>query len=55
VGERDSLITPTEYVGGISQLLYDHEAKVGATETSAGREARNESRNAAARTYARIF
>jgi GTP-binding protein LepA len=28
-----SLITPTEYVGGISQLLYDHEAKVGATET----------------------
>jgi GTP-binding protein LepA len=28
-----SLITPTDYVGGISQLLYDHEAKVGATET----------------------
>jgi GTP-binding protein LepA len=28
-----TLITPTDYVGGISQLLYDHEAKVGATET----------------------
>ena len=27
------LITPREYVGGISQLLYDHEAKLGATET----------------------
>lgn len=27
------IITPSEYVGGISQLLYDHEAKVGATET----------------------
>lgn len=28
-----TLITPTDYVGGISQLLYDHEAKVGASET----------------------
>ncbi len=28
-----TLITPTDYVGGISQLLYEHEAKVGATET----------------------
>ena len=28
-----SLITPTDFMGGISQLLYDHEAKVGATET----------------------
>jgi GTP-binding protein LepA len=28
-----TLIMPTDYVGGISQLLYDHEAKVGATET----------------------
>jgi GTP-binding protein LepA len=28
-----SIITPPEYLGGISQLLYDHEAKVGATET----------------------
>jgi GTP-binding protein LepA len=28
-----SLITPTDYVGGISQLLYDHEAKVGATDS----------------------
>ncbi|MBI5470260.1 elongation factor 4 [Candidatus Kaiserbacteria bacterium] len=28
-----TLITPTDYMGGISQLLYDHEAKVGETET----------------------
>jgi len=28
-----TLITPPEYLGGITQLLYDHEAKVGATET----------------------
>ncbi len=28
-----TLITPTDFMGGISQLLYDHEAKVGATET----------------------
>jgi GTP-binding protein LepA len=28
-----AVITPPEYLGGISQLLYDHEAKVGATET----------------------
>lgn len=27
------IITPPEYIGGISQLLYDHEAKVGNTET----------------------
>ena len=27
------IITPSEYIGGISQLLYDHEGKVGATET----------------------
>ena len=24
-----TLITPTQYMGGISQLLYDHEAKTG--------------------------
>jgi GTP-binding protein LepA len=28
-----TLITPPGYVGGISQLLYDHEAKVGDTQT----------------------
>lgn len=28
-----SIITPPDYLGGISQLLYEHEAKVGATET----------------------
>ena len=28
-----TIITPPEYIGGISQLLYDHEAKVGNTET----------------------
>ncbi|MDP3645478.1 MAG: translation elongation factor 4 [bacterium] len=28
-----TLMTPTYYMGGISQLLYDHEAKVGDTET----------------------
>ncbi len=28
-----TVITPTEHVGGISQLLYDHEAKVGDTQT----------------------
>lgn len=28
-----TIITPPEYLGGISQLLYEHEAKVGATET----------------------
>ncbi len=28
-----TIITPTAYVGGISQLLYDHEAKVGDTQT----------------------
>ena len=28
-----TLITPTEYMGGISQLLYDHEAKTGDTLT----------------------
>jgi GTP-binding protein LepA len=28
-----TLITPSAYVGGISQLLYDHEAKVGDTQT----------------------
>jgi GTP-binding protein LepA len=28
-----TLITPTDYMGGISQLLYDHEAKVGETQT----------------------
>lgn len=28
-----TVITPPDYLGGISQLLYDHEAKVGATET----------------------
>jgi hypothetical protein len=50
-----TLITPTDYVGGISQLLYDHEAKVGASETLARWEARTESGNAAPRTYARIF
>ncbi len=27
------VITPTEYIGGISQILYDHEAIVGDTET----------------------
>jgi GTP-binding protein LepA len=28
-----SIITPPDYLGGISQLLYEHEAKVGATVT----------------------
>lgn len=28
-----TLFTPTDYMGGISQLLYDHEAKVGETVT----------------------
>ena len=28
-----TLITPPRYIGGISQLLYDHEASVGGTET----------------------
>jgi GTP-binding protein LepA len=28
-----TVITPTEYLGGISQILYDHEAKVGDTQT----------------------
>jgi len=28
-----TIITPPAYLGGISQLLYEHEAKVGATET----------------------
>ncbi|MDR3571863.1 MAG: translation elongation factor 4 [Candidatus Pacebacteria bacterium] len=28
-----TVITPTDYIGGISQLLYDHEAKVGDTQT----------------------
>src|SRR5262249_42094587 len=28
-----TLITPTDYMGGISQILYDHEAKVGETQT----------------------
>lgn len=28
-----TLMTPTNYMGGISQLLYDHEAKVGDSET----------------------
>ncbi|OGG75370.1 elongation factor 4 [Candidatus Kaiserbacteria bacterium RIFCSPLOWO2_01_FULL_54_22] len=28
-----TLITPTDYMGGISQLLYDHEANVGETQT----------------------
>lgn len=28
-----TIITPTDHVGGISQLLYDHEAKVGDTQT----------------------
>ena len=28
-----AIITPPEYLGGISQILYDHEAKVGSTET----------------------
>ncbi len=28
-----TLITPPQYMGGISQLLYDHEAKVGDTQT----------------------
>jgi GTP-binding protein LepA len=30
-----SLITPSEYLGGISQILFDHEAVVGDTETLA--------------------
>jgi GTP-binding protein LepA len=30
---RVTIITPAEYVGTISQLFYEHEAKVGATET----------------------
>lgn len=28
-----NIITPTDHVGGISQLLYDHEAKMGDTQT----------------------
>ncbi|MEY4747035.1 MAG: GTP-binding protein LepA, GTP-binding protein LepA [Candidatus Parcubacteria bacterium] len=28
-----TIITPTDYVGGISRILYDHEAKVGETQT----------------------
>ncbi|MBL8157989.1 elongation factor 4 [bacterium] len=30
-----SLITPSEYIGGITQILFDHEAVVGETETLA--------------------
>lgn len=28
-----TILTPSDYIGGISQLLYDHEAEVGNTET----------------------
>ena len=28
-----TILTPPAYIGGISQLLYDHEAEVGNTET----------------------
>jgi GTP-binding protein LepA len=30
---RVTILTPPDYIGGISQLLYDHEAEVGNTET----------------------